>query len=114
MSYLLETLESYQRAKICPYSENNFDFMHIWQKYGIYGHFFSFHIEHYVLKINFYVQCCSVLSSSTAHNYVNGVNLYKTLDSNVNLDINVLELGKKWHYSNKPLRFRPLKFVQGR
>ena len=29
MSYLSETLKSYQRVKICPYSENNLDFMNI-------------------------------------------------------------------------------------
>ena len=28
---LSETLESFQRVKICPYSENNFDFMNIRQ-----------------------------------------------------------------------------------
>ena len=53
---------------------------------------FSFHIEHYVLKITFYVQCYSVLSASTAHNSVNGVNLYNILDLNDNLDIKVVEL----------------------
>ena len=31
MSYLSETSESYQRVKICPYSDNNHDFINIWQ-----------------------------------------------------------------------------------
>ena len=31
MSYLSETLKSYQRVKISPYSENNPHFMNIWQ-----------------------------------------------------------------------------------
>ena len=54
--------------------------------------FFIFQIEHYALKITFYVQCYSVLSASTAHNSVNGVNLYNTSDLNDNLDIHVVIL----------------------
>ena len=38
------------------------------------------HVEHCALRITFYAQCYSVLSSSTAHNSVNGVNLYNILD----------------------------------
>ena len=64
---------------MCPYSENNLECMNIWQYYGINGHFFSFHIKHYAFKITLYVQCYSVLSSSTAYNSVNGVNLYNIL-----------------------------------
>ena len=72
--------------------------------------FFSFHIEHYALKDTFYVQCYSVLSSSTAHKSVNGVNFYNILHLNDNLDVKVVELDSVWDYSNKPLRFRPLTF----
>ena len=50
---------------------------------------FSFHIEHYALKITFYVQCYSVLSASSAHN---SVSLYNILDLNYYLDIKVVEL----------------------
>ena len=52
-----------------------------------------FHIEHYALKTTLYVQCYSVLSTTTAQNSVNGVNLYNILDLNDNLDIKVVELG---------------------
>ena len=78
-SYLSETLESYNRVKICPYNVNNLVLMKVWQQYGIYGHFFNFHIEHYALKFAFYVQCYSVLSLSTTHNSIYGVNLYNVL-----------------------------------
>ena len=46
-----------------------------------------------LLKITFYVQYYSVLSSPTTHNSVNGVNLYNILDLNDNFDIKVVELG---------------------
>ena len=46
-------------------------------------------------KKTFYVQCYSVLSVSTAHKSVNGVNLYNILDLNDNLDIKIVELGIK-------------------
>ena len=42
----------------------------------------------HALKITFYL-----LSSSTAYNSVNWVNLYNFLDLNDNLDIEVVELG---------------------
>ena len=56
----------------------------------IFGNF-SFHIEHYALKTTLYVQRYSVLSKTTAHNSVNGVNLYNILDKSDNLDIKVAE-----------------------
>ena len=41
---------------------------------------FSFQIEDNALKIAFCVQCYSVVSFSTAHYSVHGVNLYNILD----------------------------------
>ena len=54
---------------------------------------FQLHIKQFALKITFYVQCYSVLSSSTADNSVNGVNSYNILDLNDDLDIKVVALG---------------------
>ena len=54
---------------------------------------FQFSHRHYVLKIDFYVQCYSVLYSSTVHNFVHGDNLYNISDLTDNLDIKVIDLG---------------------
>ena len=72
MTYLSEILESYQRVNICPYSVNNLDFYKYLAIIWNLRTFLSFHIEQYALKIAVYVQCYSVLSSSTAHNSAMG------------------------------------------
>ena len=44
-------------------------------------------------KNRLYVQCYSVLYSSTVHNSVHGDNLYNISDLTDNLDIKVIDLG---------------------
>ena len=46
----------------------------------------SFQIEHYALKFAFFVQCCTVLSSSTILYFVHGVNLHNVWELTDYLD----------------------------